>query len=269
MKDMSENPHLDVEDRGGLRIVTMNRPEAKNAMSAEMTQGLADVMADSRQNPDVRCVILTGADGYFCVGGDVKGMAAGKSGPMTMEQKAADLRRRMESVRNLHEMEKPTIAAVEGAAAGAGLGLALACDFRIVADSAKITSAFAKVGLSGDYGGSYLASQILGPTRAREFWMLSPIVSGKEAVEMGLMTRAAAPGSVLEEAIAMGEQLANGPTLTYGRMKRNFRLIERGATMGELLDSEAMNHALSTFTDDHKEAAQAFVEKRAPKFTGS
>ena len=266
---MQDNPHLKTEARGGLRIITMNRPEAKNAMSSEMTQGLADVMAEYRQDPEVRCIILTGADGYFCVGGDVKGMASGKSGPMTIEQKAADLRRRMESVRNLHEMEKPTIAAVEGAAAGAGLGLALACDFRVCSSQAKITSAFAKVGLSGDYGGSYLASQILGPTRAREFWMLSPIISGKEAAEMGLMTQAVDPGTALEKAIEMGEQLASGPTLTYGRMKRNFRLIERGATMGELLDSEALNHSLSTLTDDHKEAAKAFVEKRAPKFVGN
>lgn len=264
-----DNPHLKTEARGGLRIVTMSRPEAKNAMSADMTQGLADIMAEYRQDPEVRCVILTGAEGYFCVGGDVKGMAAGGGKPRTVEQKAADLRRRMESVRNLHEMEKPTIAAIEGAAAGAGLGLALACDFRVCSESAKITSAFAKVGLSGDYGGSYLASQILGPTRAREFWMLSPVVSGKEAAEMGLMTRAVEPGTALEEAIAMGEKLAAGPTLTYGRMKRNFRLIERGATMGELLDSEALNHALSTETADHKEAAKAFVEKRAPAFTGA
>ncbi len=260
--------HLTTEARGGLRIVTMNRPEAKNAMSAGMTQSLADVMAEYRQDPEVRCVILTGADQYFCVGGDVKGMAAGKSGPMTIEQKANDLRRRMESVRNLHEMEKPTIAAVEGAAAGAGLGLSLACDFRFCSSTAKITSAFAKVGLSGDYGGSYLASQILGTTRAREFWMLSPIVSGKEAADMGLMTKSVDPGTALDHAIELGEQLANGPTLPYGRMKRNFRLIERGATMGELLDSEALNHALSSVTDDHKEAAKAFVEKRAPNFIG-
>lgn len=263
-----DNPHIRTEARGGLRIVTMHRPEAKNALSPEMTQGLADIMAEYRQDPEVRCVILTGAEGYFCVGGDVKGMAAG-SKPRTVEEKAADLRRRMEAVRNLHEMEKPTIAAVEGAAAGAGLGLALACDFRLCADSAKVTSAFAKVGLSGDYGGSFLASQILGATRAREFWMLSPVISGKEAADMGLMTRAVEPGTALEEAIQLGEQLAAGPTLAYGRMKRNFRLIERGATMGELLDAEALNHALSTETTDHKEAAQAFVEKRAPAFTGA
>ncbi|MDF1856138.1 enoyl-CoA hydratase-related protein [Pseudooceanicola sp.] len=264
---MYEN--LKTESRGGLRIVTLDRPEAKNAMSAGMTQGLADVMAEYRQDPEVRCVILTGSDGYFCVGGDVKGMAAGKSGPMTMEQKAADLRRRMEAVRNLHEMEKPTISAVEGAAAGAGLGLALACDIRIASATAKITSAFAKVGLSGDYGGSYLASQILGTTRARQMWLMSPILSGQEAADIGLMSEAVPAGTALERALELGEQLANGPTLTYGRMKRNFRLIERGATMGELLDSEAINHALSSQTADHKEAAAAFVAKRAPNFTGS
>ncbi|OWU84570.1 enoyl-CoA hydratase [Oceanicola sp. 22II-s10i] len=264
-----DNPNLKVEDRGGLRIVTMHRPEAKNALNLDMTTGLTEVMADSRRDPSVRCVVITGADGYFCVGGDVKGMAARKAGEVTIEESAQDLRLKMESVRNLHEMEKPTICAVEGAAAGAGLGIALACDFRIVADDAKITSAFAKVGLSGDYGGSYFASQLIGPSQARAFWMLSPIVSGKEAAEMGLFTKAVEPGKALETAIELGEQLANGPTLAMGRMKRNFRLIESGATLGELLDSEAINLSLSRQTADHKDAAKAFVEKRKPNFTGT
>ena len=257
------------EDRGPLRILTMNRPEARNAMNADLTAQMLEEGQDAAEDASVRAVILTGAEGYFCVGGDVKNMHAGVGAERSEDQKAADLRSRMEVSRILNEMPKPTIAAIEGAAAGAGLSLALACDFRVCAEDAKLTVAFAKVGLSGDYGGSYFLSQILGAAKLRELYMLSPILSGAEAAQMGLVTRAVESGAALEQAIVLGTRLAEGPTLALGRMKQNFLVTEHGGTLSDLLDSEARNHARSTVTADHKEAAAAFVEKRQPAFKGA
>ncbi|HMN72108.1 MAG TPA: enoyl-CoA hydratase-related protein, partial [Rhodoblastus sp.] len=151
-------------DNGVLEIV-FNRPERKNALSGEMLTMLNAALQRAALDPQVRCVLLSGAEGSFCVGGDVKGFAAGggAGGGLPMDQRAANLRQSMESARLLHEMPKPTIAAIEGAAAGAGLSLAMACDLRICGETAKITTAFAKVGLSGDFGGTYFLSQLVGP----------------------------------------------------------------------------------------------------------
>lgn len=253
----------------GLLVLTMNRPERRNAMNPELTLALRDACAEAAQDPKVRAVMLTGAGGYFCVGGDVKAMneGSGRDAPVGLRQHS--LRDRMEASRWLHEMEKPTIAAIEGAAAGAGLSLALACDFRICADDAKLTTAFAKVGLSGDYGGTWFLTHLLGAAKARELYLLSPVISGAEAAALGLVTRAVPPERLMEEARSFALRLAAGPTLTYGRIKRNIARAEAGGSLGECFDEEARNHTLSASTHDHKEAAAAFVEKRAPAFTGT
>jgi len=264
------NENLKTEARGDTRIITMSRPEAKNALNGPMGDGLLQALKEYSEDETVRCVILTGAEGYFCVGGDVKGMNAGRNDGKTPEEIAQDLVRRMEVSVLLHEMPKPTIAAIEGAAAGAGLSLALACDFRICSETAKITTAFAKVGLSGDFGGAYFIGQMLGSAKLRELYMMSPLLSGREAGDLGLMTKVVAPGTALDEAIAFSEQrLANGPTKALGRMKENFLVAERGGSLRDHLEAEAKNLGLSMKTADHKEAAKAFVEKREPKFEGT
>ncbi|MCH8506308.1 MAG: enoyl-CoA hydratase/isomerase family protein, partial [Ectothiorhodospiraceae bacterium] len=209
------------EMRDGLLILTLNRPERRNAMTPEMVTALRDATAAAADDPEVRAVLLTGAGGHFCVGGDVKAMNEGQGRDISVGERIHSLRDRMSASRYLHEMPKPTIAAVEGSAAGAGLSLALACDFRICATDAKLTTAFGKVGLSGDFGGTYFMSQILGSAKARELYLLSPLLSGEEAAEIGLVTRTVEAGKVMEEATALATELAGGPTITLGRIKQN------------------------------------------------
>ena len=257
------------EMRDGLLVLTMNRPERRNALDPALTQALLDATAAAADDPDVRAVLLTGAGGHFCVGGDVKAMNAGQGQDRPKGERVHSLRDRMSTSRYLHEMPKPTIAAIEGSAAGAGLSLALACDFRICAANAKLTTAFSKVGLSGDYGGTYFMPQLVGSAKARELYLLSPVLSGKEAADMGLVTRQVPDEAVVDEARALAAELASGPTVTFGRIKENLNLAERGSGIGEHFDQEARNHMLSTLTEDHKEAAAAFVEKRQPRFKGA
>src|SRR5690606_6791686 len=168
---------------------------------------------------------------------DVKAMNEGKDRNASLGERIHHLRDRMNASRYLHEMPKPTIAAIEGSAAGAGLSLALACDFRICAEDAKLTTAFNKVGLSGDFGGTYFLSQMLGSAKARELYLLSPVLSGRQAADLGIVTRAVEAAQVMEEAMAFASQLASGPTLTLGRIKQNLALAEGGGSLAECFDS--------------------------------
>ncbi len=259
---------LKKELNNGLLILTMNRAERNNALNGEMLSDLVDATAMAANNDDVRAVLLKGEGNYFCVGGDVKAMNDGQGRELSLGERMHSLRDRMNVSRYLHEMPKPTIAAVQGAAAGAGLSMALACDFRICAEDAKITTAFAKVGLSGDFGGTYFLSKILGTAKARELYLLSPKLNGKEATELGLMTRCVSASQLQDEALQFAAELANGPTQILGKIKQNLNLAENGASLVDCFDQEAKNHTLCTLTEDHKEAAAAFVEKRSPKFIG-
>ncbi|MGD9862320.1 MAG: enoyl-CoA hydratase-related protein [Pseudodonghicola sp.] len=260
---------LKTELKDGLLVLTMNRPAQRNALDPTLAQALREATAAAAEDPAVRAVLLTGAGGHFCVGGDVKAMNVGQGRDLPIGERIHSLRDRMSASQYLHDMPKPTIAAIEGSCAGAGLSLALACDLRICAEEAKITTAFAKVGLSGDFGGTYFLTQILGAAKARELYLTSPLLSGREAAELGLMTRAVAADSLQQEARALAAALAAGPTLTLGRIKQNIALAEAGGSLGACFDQEARNHILSSTTADHREAAAAFVGKRKPAFTGS
>lgn len=257
------------ERRGAILILTMNRPERKNAFTRPMLVVMEEKLREAAADPEVRAVVLTGAGGAFCAGGDVKAMNEGQDTNMSFYARRKGLRDRMEVSRLLHEMPKPTIAAIEGAAAGAGLSLAMACDFRIASDTAKITTAFAKVGLSGDFGGTYFLTQIVGTSKAKELYMLSPLISGKEAERIGLVNRAVDEGTALDQALEFAAPLAAGAPLALGRMKGNLNLAAGGGSLVEVMDLEADNHTNSTETADHREAAAAFVEKRKPAFSGS
>ena len=256
--------HLDAD---GVFTLTFNRPVAKNAMNQAMLDALIAALHRATLDPKVRCVLLTGAGGAFCAGGDVKAFAAGAGADRSLEEKVANLRGRMEASRLLHEMAKPCVAAIEGAAAGAGLSLALACDLRVAGTGAKLTTAFAKVGLSGDFGGTFFLTKILGTAKARELYLLSPVLSGEQAAAIGLVTRAVPDADVQSEARAMAQALAQGPTVTLGYIKKNLNLAE-DATLETVLDAEALHHTRCGETADHKEASKAFVEKRKPAFAG-
>jgi 2-(1,2-epoxy-1,2-dihydrophenyl)acetyl-CoA isomerase len=233
-----------------------------------MLEAMLEALPRLAESPDVGVVVLTGAGRAFCAGGDVKAMAEGReTAGITMEDKAHGLRARMEVSRWLHEMPKPTLAMVRGAAAGAGLSLALACDLRVAGDSARFATAFARVGYSGDFGGSYYLTQLVGTGKARELYFTADILDAAEAHRLGLVNRVVADARLEEETLALAGRLARGPRIAYRYMKRNFNAAE-SATLKELLDLEAWHHARCGMTEDHREAARAFVEKREPVFRG-
>ena len=254
----------------GITTLTMNRPQARNAFTRDMIEAMAEALPRLAANPAVRLVVLTGAGEAYCAGGDVKSFARSATGApalMSFDQKVTDLRERMEVSRWLHEMPKPTLAVIPGAAAGAGLSLALACDLRIACDDAKLTTAFSKIGLSGDFGGSYFLNHLVGAAKAREMYFTGEVLRGSEAQRIGLVNRAVPAAQLAAAASAWAAELAALPTVALGYMKRNLNTGLRGS-LGDVLDAEAI-HMVRTFeTDDHKGAAAAFVDKRAPQFAG-
>src|SRR3981189_450329 len=250
----------------GLLTITMNRPDRRNALNPDMTRGLVEAARRAAGDHEARAGLLNGAGGTFWVGGDVKSMAEGRA-PLPFEAKMANLRRGMEVSRILHEMPKPVVAQVDGAAAGAGLSIALACDLRAASASVKITTAFAKVGLSGDYGGTYFLTHLLGSAKARELYLTSPGVVAPGAYALGMVTKIVPDAEVEAAAHDLAMSLAQGPSGTLGYIKSNINNAEH-MSLEACFDAEAMHHSRSGETADHKEAAKAFVEKRKPVFSG-
>jgi len=250
----------------GVATLTLNRPDRLNALSASIMEGLLEALPRLAGDPAVGVIVLTGAGRAFCAGGDVKRMAA-ETVPRSSEEDIARLRGRMEVSRLLHEIPKPTIAMVNGPAAGAGLALALACDMRIASESARFVTAFAKVGFSGDFGGSYFLSKLVGTGRARELYFTADPIDASQALSLGIVNRVVRDAELAEATIGFARKLAKGPRIALGLMKQNFNAAENG-TLAELLDLEARRQIETGKTEDHKEAARAFVEKRAPVFVG-
>jgi 2-(1,2-epoxy-1,2-dihydrophenyl)acetyl-CoA isomerase len=259
------------EIKSGVAWITLNRPEARNAMSGPMNEALRKTLAEFELDPDVKCIVLTGAGKGFCAGGDVKGMAAagdGTVGNNTMDGAIHQQRvHQRATAGKLFTMPKPTIAALPGAAAGAGLSLALACDLRIMASNAILTTAFARVGFSGDYGGTYFLTQLVGSAKAREMYFLSDRISAEEALSLGLTNWVCEPEELISRTTEIANKLATGPVVAYRYMKEN---LNRAMTceIDECLDLEATHHIHCGQTQDHREAARAFVEKREPVFLG-
>lgn len=252
----------------GVLTLTLNRPEARNALTDGMQQALGRMLQWAELAPEVRCVVLTGAGKGFCAGGDVKGMAAGEGRALPLD--ALIHRQRVnhrDTAGRLYAMPKPTIAALPGAAAGAGLALALACDMRIMADGAVLTTAFARVGFSGDYGGTFFLTRLVGSAKARELYFLSERVSAEEALSLGLTNWICAPDELAQRTTDLARRLASGPTVAFRYMKENLNRAVSGE-LDDCLDLEATHHVHCANTEDHHEAARAFVEKREPVFQG-
>ena len=252
----------------GVAVLTMNRPEKLNAMSRAMLDAMLEALPRLADDGSVGVVVLTGAGRGFCAGGDVKAMAEGREfDGDTLEEKASALRAQMETARWLHEMPKPTIAMVRGAAAGAGLSLAMACDLRIASDTARFATAFARVGYSGDFGGSWFLTQLVGTAKARELYYTADILDASQALALNLVNRVVPDAQLEEQTLALATKLARGPRVALRYMKRNMNAAET-ASLKECLDLEAWHHTRTGFTEDHREAAQAFVAKREPVFRG-
>ncbi len=263
---------ISTEVTDGVMRITLNRPERRNAMSNDMLRGLVASLGDAEVAADVGAVVLTGAGGAFCAGGDVKGMAeaGGEGGDSAVQYDArVHMQRRdqRDTAGKLYELPKPTIAALPGPAAGAGLSIALSCDLRYASPNAIITTAFARVGFSGDYGGTYFMSRLIGTAKARELYFLSEKVDMEEAEQLGLINGIFPEESLQDEVMTIARRLAQGPTVAYRYMKENLNRAVHGE-MGECLDMEAAHHIHCGTTRDHKEAAQAFVDKREPNFQG-
>lgn len=250
----------------GVATLTLNRPESRNALSAELYDALLAALARLAADEAVGAVVLTGAGTAFCAGGDVKGMVARR--PMTAAEAAADLRRRTDISRHLHEMPKPTIAAVNGPAAGAGMAIALACDLRIAGAAARFSTAFARIGLPGDFGGSYFLTRLVGPAKARELYFTAATLDAATALALGIVNRVVPDAELTPATAALATDLAAGPRAAFALMKANLNAALGGASLAAILDLEAGGTARSRESADYKEATRAFVEKRKPVFTG-
>jgi len=255
--------------REGVALITLNRPEARNALSDKLTPALRTQIRERGEDPDVGAILITGAGTAFCSGGDVKGMGGrGPRSQMSPEERLADLRWRQANLTGaLVAVRKPTIAALPGAAAGAGLAIALACDLRIAARSAFVSTGYAKIGLSGDYGIAWLLTRAVGPARARELMFTSERVDAERCERLGLVNRIVEDARLQDEAFAFAKSLAEGPRLALASIKDNLddALHIDYATA---LHREAERLVRASRTADHKEAVQAFVEKRKPVFKG-
>jgi 2-(1,2-epoxy-1,2-dihydrophenyl)acetyl-CoA isomerase len=260
---------------GHLGIITFNRPDRRNALSDPMYAGFERALPVLAVDPDVRVLVITGAGGAFCAGGDVKGMnEANRTGTQRpgreggVEDQVARLRRSQRAVSlALHEFPKPVVAVLPGAAAGAGLSIALAADVRVAAERAVIVTAFANVGASGDFGGSWFLTQLVGTAKAKELYLTSPRLTAREALALGIVNEVLADDDFDTQALEWCRRIAAGPPIAMRLMKENLNraLV---ADLATALDAEAPNMIRSMSTADHREAAAAFVEKRSPTFTG-
>jgi len=253
-------------------VITLNRPEARNSLSDQLTPALRTMIRVCGENPEVGALLITGAGTAFCSGGDVKGMGAHRKQAtldMSFDERVADLQERQRLLTGaLVAVRKPTIAALPGPAAGAGLAIAMACDIRIAAQSAFVSTGYLRVGLSGDYGIAWLLTRLVGTARARELMFTADKVDATRAEAIGLFTRVVPDDKLQDEAFALARGMAQGPTLALRYMKDN--LDEALAfDFATARDHEAERLIRTTLTADHREAVQAFIEKRKPNFKGN
>jgi enoyl-CoA hydratase/carnithine racemase len=257
--------------RDRVAVITLNRPQARNSLSDHLTPALRTMIRTCGENPDVGVLLITGAGTAFCSGGDIKGMGAHrdkKKMEMSYDEKVADLQERQRLLTGaLISVRKPTIAALPGPAAGAGLAIAMACDIRIAAASAFISTGYLRVALSGDYGIAWLLTRLVGTARARELMFTAERVEAERCERIGLFNRVVPDDRLQAEAFALAKSMADGPTLALRYMKDNLdeALLFDFATAR---DHEAERLIRLTTTADHREAVQAFIEKRKPVFTG-
>jgi enoyl-CoA hydratase/carnithine racemase len=257
------------EVQGRVAIITLNRPEARNALSDHLTPALRTMIRVCGEDPSIGALLITGAGTAFCSGGDVKGMGANTNpakAAMSLDERIADLQERQRLLTGaLVAVRKPTIAALPGAAAGAGLAIAMACDIRIAAESAFLTTGYIRVALSGDYGIAWLLTRLVGTSRARELMFTGEKVEAKRAEAIGLVNRVVPDARLHDEAFALAKSVAEGPAVALRYMKDN--LDEALAfDFATARDHEAVRLIKSAGTADHREAVAAFIEKRKPVF---
>ncbi|MBL8386079.1 MAG: enoyl-CoA hydratase [Burkholderiales bacterium] len=256
--------------RDGVAVITLNRPEARNALSDELSPALRRMIRACGDDPAVGALLLTGTGGAFCAGGDVKGMGGNSTrAHLSDAERLADYKERHGGLTGaLVALRKPTVAALPGAAVGAGLAIALACDLRIAGASAVAATGYTRVGLSGDYGIAWLMTRAVGASRARELMLTGERVDAVRGERLGLFHRVVADDRLQDEAFALARSLADGPRVALAAIKDNLDDAPR-IDIGAAIAGEAERIIRCSRTADHNEAVRAFVEKRAPRFTGA
>ncbi|MBI2800618.1 MAG: enoyl-CoA hydratase/isomerase family protein [Gammaproteobacteria bacterium] len=253
---------FEITDRVG--TITLNRPEVMNAFGGTMREDLLASLAKAAADPTVRCVIITGSGSAFSAGGDIANMRELQS-----NNDATPITARMEIgarvVHLIRDMPKPVIAAVNGAAAGAGMNLALACDLRYASSSAKFAASFVKIGLVPDWAGHYLLTRVVGTARAMELMMLGERIDAQEAWRLGIVNRVLPAENFQETARELARQFAHGPAAALAAIKRGVYLGAAG-TLDEVIAYETIAQRAMFLSDDAREGMRAFMEKRAPRF---
>ncbi len=257
------------EIRDRVALVTLNKPQKKNALGDVLTPALRETLLRLESHSSVGCVMITGTGDAFCSGGDIGGMGTGSTGKgvqKSSHERVTELTRKQETLTlRLFELAKPTIAALPGAAAGAGLSIALACDIRLASESAFMTTAFANIGLSGDYGASWFLPRIVGLARAKEMFYTAERISAIDALDMGLINKIFPDDTFRSDAFEYARKIANGPTMALGLMKKNLNAgLNQGLTASLAMEAEHL--VMSGGSAESREAIQAFMEKRAPRF---
>ena len=256
---MSEESTVLYDLAGGVATITLNRPQAYNAFTARLHGELMRALTQAERDQAARCIVLTGAGKAFCSGQDLKDLADGESFIKVVRERYNPL------VLKLRAIPKPIVAAVNGVAAGAGMSLALACDFRVAVDTARFVAAFANVGLVPDTGMSYFLPRLIGHARAVELCMTGGTLDAATAYSYGMLNAVASadefPGAVRQ----LAERLANGPAMAIGLIKRSFDMA-LGASLEQALDYEAQAQQLAGAGPEYAECVQAFREKRPAKF---
>ena len=255
--------HIELLREGPLATVRLNRPDALNALSEPMKDELGALFTELARDATVRAVVLCAAGRAFCASGDVTTM-----GDFTVASAQDRLKRAHRMIINLAAIEKPVIAAVQGAVAGIGWSMAMACDQIIATENAYFSQVFKNVGLAPDGGAIYFLTQNLGVLRAKELVLSGRRVGAREALEMGLVSRVVPDGEQEQQAKALAEELAHGPTMAFGFGKKLFKQTIT-PTLETFLDAEAWAQGNALLTDDHREGVRAFLEKRKPVFKGS
>jgi enoyl-CoA hydratase len=254
-----------VERDGGVVTLTFNRPDIRNAMTSELTEAFTGAVDSLRGDPSVRAVIVTGNGKAFCAGGDLSWINPGPGADVpTIRTKMRSFYPRFLAIRSL---DVPTIAAVNGAAIGAGLCVAMACDLRVAAEDAKLSTAFMRLGMHPGMAATYLLTRLVGTARAAELFFTAKTVDGKEAERIGLVNRAVPAGSLLEETRALANEIAANAPIPMGMTKRAIYLAER-ADLETMLEYEGLAQPVTMATADLLEGLQAVKEKRPPRFEG-
>ncbi len=262
--------HLLVTKQDGIATLTMNRPDARNALSMDMRHALFDAVDDIEHDDDIRCLVLRGAGGHFMAGGDIKNF--NEYLEMTPLDRQQAFERRVHGLHpmlmSLRRMQKPTIASVEGAAAGAGLSFMMACDLAIAADNAFFKFSYVAIGASPDGSGSYHMPRIVGLRKAMELAMLGDTFDVQKAEELGLVNWVVPAADIEAETDKLARRLANGPTVSLGNIKR-LMYASHANTFESQLAMEAESFGRCAATNDWAEGVTAFLEKRKAEFKGN